>query len=89
MPYCMTENETGMPEKSGRREKTRIRNIVDLASFIPGLAILPTPQNLANITIRGLGTGAGNETYDQSVGLFIDGVYAGAPASNPMSRTRE
>lgn len=26
-----------------------------------------TPQNLANITVRGLGTGAGNETYDQSV----------------------
>lgn len=55
----------------------RIRNITDLASFIPGLAILPTPQNLANITVRGLGTGAGNETYDQSVGLFIDGIYAG------------
>ena len=58
-------------------ENFRIRTIVDLASYIPGLAILPTPQNLANITIRGLGTGAGNETYDQSVGLFIDGVYAG------------
>jgi iron complex outermembrane receptor protein len=58
-------------------ENFRIRNIVDLAGFMPGLAILPTPQNLANITIRGLGTGAGNETYDQSVGLFIDGIYAG------------
>ena len=58
-------------------EDFRIRNIVDLASFVPGLAILPTPQNLANITVRGLGTGAGNETYDQSVGLFIDGIYSG------------
>lgn len=58
-------------------EDFRIRNIVDLANFIPGLAILPTPQNLANITVRGLGTGAGNETYDQSVGLFIDGIYSG------------
>ena len=141
MPYCMTEKETGMPEKSERHQKTglisartaaslcaalallsfyqqpsfaqelileevivtaqkrvenvqaipvtinvmpgeeiekfSIRNIVDLAGFIPGLEILPTPQNLANITIRGLGTGAGNETYDQSVGLFIDGIYAG------------
>ena len=58
-------------------EHFRIRNTVDLARFVPGLAIEATPQNLANISIRGLGTGAGNETYDQSVGLFIDGVYAG------------
>jgi iron complex outermembrane receptor protein len=58
-------------------EQFRIRNTVDLASFVPGLTIEATPQNLANIAIRGLGTGAGNETYDQSVGLFFDGVYAG------------
>jgi iron complex outermembrane receptor protein len=58
-------------------EQFRIRDTVDLANFVPGLTIEATPQNLANISIRGLGTGAGNETYDQSVGLFIDGVYAG------------
>ena len=35
------------------------------------------PQNLYNIALRGLGTGGGSESYDQSVGLFIDGVYSG------------
>ncbi|MEP5764172.1 MAG: TonB-dependent receptor [Halieaceae bacterium] len=58
-------------------ENFRIRNTIDLARFVPGMTIEATPQNLANIAIRGLGTGAGNETYDQSVGMYIDGVYAG------------
>ncbi|MEH6583645.1 MAG: TonB-dependent receptor [Halioglobus sp.] len=54
-----------------------IRNTNDLANFVPGLVIQAAPHNLSNITVRGLGTGAGSESYDQSVGLFIDGVYAG------------
>jgi iron complex outermembrane recepter protein len=54
-----------------------IRNTNDLADSVPGLTIQHTPQNLSNISMRGLGTGAGQESYDQSVGLFIDGVWAG------------
>ena len=49
----------------------------DLADSVPGLTVQATPQNLSNITIRGLGTGAGSESFDQSVGLFVDGIYAG------------
>lgn len=54
-----------------------IRNTNDLANSVPGLVIQATPQNLSQITVRGLGTGAGGESLDQSVGLFIDGVWAG------------
>jgi iron complex outermembrane receptor protein len=54
-----------------------IRNTNDLANSVPGLVIQETPQNLSQITVRGLGTGAGGESLDQSVGLFIDGVWAG------------
>ena len=54
-----------------------IRDTNDLANSVPGLVIQATPQNLSQITIRGLGTGAGGESLDQSVGLFIDGVWAG------------
>jgi iron complex outermembrane receptor protein len=54
-----------------------IRNTNDLANAVPGLVIQQTPQNLSQITVRGLGTGAGGESLDQSVGLFIDGVWAG------------
>ncbi len=54
-----------------------IRDTNDLANSVPGLVIQATPQNLSQITVRGLGTGAGGESLDQSVGLFIDGVWAG------------
>lgn len=54
-----------------------IRTTPDLANYVPGLSIQPAPHNLSSVTIRGVGTQAGSETYDQSVGLFIDGIYAG------------
>lgn len=54
-----------------------VRTTQDLANFVPGLVIQEAPHNLLNITIRGVGTQAGSETFDQSVGLFVDGVYAG------------
>lgn len=54
-----------------------IRNTTDLADSVPGLIIQHTPQNLAQVTVRGLGTGSASESLDQSVGLFIDGVWSG------------
>ena len=35
-----------------------VRTTVDLADAVPGLVIQHTPQNLAQVTIRGLGTGS-------------------------------
>jgi iron complex outermembrane recepter protein len=58
-------------------DRFNIRDTNDLASSLPGLVIQQTPQNLSQVTVRGLGTGAGGESLDQSVGLFIDGVWAG------------
>jgi len=58
-------------------DRFNIRDTNDLASNMPGLVIQQTPQNLSQVTVRGLGTGAGGESLDQSVGLFIDGVWAG------------
>ena len=54
-----------------------IRNTTDLAESVPGLVIQHTPQNLAQVAIRGLGTGSASESLDQSVGLFIDGIWSG------------
>ena len=54
-----------------------IRDTNDLAASVPGLTIQHTPQNLSQVTMRGLGTGSGGESLDQSVGLFVDGVWAG------------
>jgi len=58
-------------------DRFNIRDTNDLASVVPGLIIQQTPQNLSQVTVRGLGTGSGGESLDQSVGLFIDGIWAG------------
>jgi len=58
-------------------EVFNIRDANDLANSVPGLVIQQTPQNLSQVTMRGLGTGSGGESLDQSVGLFVDGIWAG------------
>lgn len=48
----------------------------DLRSMIPNLRI---DEGLASpaINVRGLGSGTSNLAFEQSVGLFVDGVYSG------------
>ena len=46
----------------------------DVADSVPNLQIDRTNGNFA-ITMRGLGAGTGNLSFEQSVGLFIDGIY--------------
>lgn len=58
-------------------DKFSIRDTNDLAASVPGLTIQHTPQNLSQVAIRGLGTGSAGESLDQSVGLFVDGIWAG------------
>jgi len=57
----------------------------DLQSSVPNLQIDQTNGNFA-ITMRGLGSGTGNLSFEQSVGLFIDGVYLSRSRSfmNPL-----
>lgn len=52
-----------------------IQNLEQLAKYVPGLAIQEGGEQ-TGISIRGFGAGL-NFGFDQSVGLFIDGVYAG------------
>jgi len=54
-----------------------VNSTADLDNYVPGLVIQQVPGNTSSITVRGLGTAAGNESFDQSVSLFVDGVYAG------------
>jgi len=54
-----------------------VTSTADLDNYVPGLVIQQVPGNMSSITVRGLGTASGNESFDQSVSLFVDGVYAG------------
>jgi len=52
-----------------------INNLADLSSFTPGMHIGKGPVN-TTINIRGIGSGL-NKGFEQSVGMYIDGIYMG------------
>lgn len=61
---------------SGKTLQTRgFVEMTDLQSATPNLEINQTNGNYV-VTVRGLGTGAGNFAFEQSVGEFVDGVYS-------------
>ena len=52
-----------------------ILNFAALADFVPSLHIADAPVN-TNIYMRGIGSG-NNRGFEQSVGMYLDGVYLG------------
>ncbi len=55
--------------------QTGMTNLDELSTHVPNLSIQEGSQTTA-ITMRGLGSGI-NQGFEQSVGMFIDGIYAG------------
>ncbi len=45
-------------------------------SKVPNLVVVDTPAN-KSITIRGIGTSGNSFSFEQSVALFVDGIYGG------------
>lgn len=52
-----------------------LQNLDELSSYVPGLSISEGGEQ-TSVSIRGFGSGL-NFGFDQSVGMFIDGIYAG------------
>lgn len=52
-----------------------IREIKGINAMVPGMTMNESPGGLTEIGIRGVSTSAANQLFEQSVGLFIDGVY--------------
>lgn len=63
-----------------------LTQFTDLPQITSGLQVRTNVQGLVDFRIRGLGTGGGNESFEQSVALFIDGSFAGRAAeySQPL-----
>lgn len=52
-------------------------SLTQLPSVAPGVNMTQSPaSNEFGVTIRGLGSAPGNSSFDSSVSLFVDGVYA-------------
>jgi len=64
-------------------EQAGITDIRGLAAVTPGLTITGDNQlGTSPIAIRGVGSAGGGIGSDDSVGIYIDGVYLGRPAAN-------
>jgi iron complex outermembrane recepter protein len=63
--------------KSGTElQNAGINDFSDIAARVPNLVINDTPAN-KQITIRGIGTTGNSFSFEQSVALFVDGIYGG------------
>ncbi|MEP3050859.1 MAG: TonB-dependent receptor [Erythrobacter sp.] len=52
-----------------------VNEITEIFDTVPGLGFNISPGGLPAIKIRGIGTASANQTFEQSVGLFQDGVF--------------
>ncbi|MFT3755039.1 MAG: TonB-dependent receptor [Pseudoxanthomonas sp.] len=57
--------------------ETAAENLGDLDSFVPGLEVNDNQPTQAGFKLRGLSTGDFGIGTDPTVGVYIDGVYAG------------
>lgn len=63
-------------------DTAQVRDLNDLQQLAPSLTINGSSGGMESIfAIRGIGTAGQNAGLEQSVGVFIDGVYRGRPAS--------
>jgi len=55
-----------------------IQNLEDLSVYVPNVSMYAEPGggSASSIYIRGIGSG-NNVAFEQSVGMFVDGVYSG------------
>jgi iron complex outermembrane recepter protein len=53
-----------------------IQGLEDLTAYVPNVVIFTNPDSNSSIFIRGIGSG-NNRAFEQSVGMFIDGIYSG------------
>ena len=57
-------------------KQNNVNDLEDVAALVPNLSLSGTPGT-NTVRIRGLGTGGGNPAFEQSVGMYVDGIYAG------------
>jgi iron complex outermembrane recepter protein len=63
-------------------EKAQVRDAGDLQQLAPSLSVnTSSGSSDTSFTIRGIGTAGNNAGFEQSVGVFIDGVYRGRAGS--------
>ncbi|KGE03324.1 TonB-dependent receptor [Pseudohaliea rubra] len=77
-----TESLTDVPISIGvmsaeALQKTGVRQLREVAEFVPNLTISSGNDSSTAVRIRGVGTNTRNIGFDTRVGVYVDGVYMG------------
>ena len=52
-----------------------IRNLFQIADYVPGMVFSRAPDDGMALTFRGLGSPARSQAFEQSIGVFMDGIF--------------
>ncbi len=55
--------------------RANVRNLFQLADYVPGMIFSRAPDDGMALTFRGIGSPARSQAFEQSIGLFLDGVF--------------
>lgn len=58
-------------------EQFDVDDLFEIANLVPGMVFSRAPDDGLALTLRGLGTPARTQSFDQSVALFLDGMFVG------------
>lgn len=58
-------------------EEFAINDLFEVANLVPGMVFSRAPDDGLALTLRGLGTPARTQSFDQSVAVFQDGLFVG------------
>jgi iron complex outermembrane receptor protein len=77
-----TESLTDVPISIGvmtaeSLQKTGVRQLREVAEFVPNLTVSNGNDSSTAVRIRGVGTNTRNIGFDTRVGVYVDGVYMG------------
>jgi iron complex outermembrane receptor protein len=52
-----------------------IRNLLQIADYVPGMVFSRAPDDGMALTFRGIGSPARSQAFEQSIGVFMDGIF--------------
>ena len=55
--------------------ESNTQDLMQMAELVPGMVFSRAPDDGLGLTVRGIGTPARSQAFDQSVALFLDGVF--------------
>ena len=64
---------------------TATRDLIDMAGHVAGMVFSRAPDDALALTLRGVGTPARPQAFDQSIALFLDGTYLAKGPLYPLA----